>query len=199
MATKLLYYAGLSIAKNTIKSSSSKPNEPSQSSSSTPSKPAQPKPPSKISPNGVRFVADYEKFVPSPEDDGYGNLTVGYGHVVKKTEAFGAITQEEALSLLATDLSYAEEYVINYSATVGIIWDQNQYDAFVSLAYNSGGNFKYVMDEIVAGTDPYTAFSTIIYASGRKSLGLYRRRMDEADMFVNGTYNRTYRDWQEML
>ena len=139
--------------------------------------------------------ADYEKFVPSPEDDGYGNLTVGYGHVVKKTETFGAITQEEALSLLATDLSYAEEYVTNYSASIGIIWDQNQYDAFVSLAYNSGGNFKYVMDEIVAGTDPYTAFSTIIYASGQKSLGLYRRRMDEADMFVNGTYNRTYRDW----
>ena len=101
--------AGLSIAKNAIKSSSSKPNEPSQSSSSTPSKPAQPKPPSKISPNGVRFVADYEKFVPSPEDDGCGNLTVGYGHVVKKTETFGAITQEEALSLLATDLSYTEE------------------------------------------------------------------------------------------
>lgn len=51
------------------------------------------------------------------------------------------------------------------------------------------------MDQIVDGVDPHTAFGTIIYAGSEKSLGLYRRRMDEADMFVYGTYRRTYRDW----
>jgi len=75
----------------------------------------------------------------------------------------------------------------------GIVWDQNQFDSFVSLAYNSGNNFKQVMDNIINGMDPYLAFGMVIYSRGKKSLGLYRRRMDEADMFVNGTYNRTYR------
>ena len=51
------------------------------------------------------------------------------------------------------------------------------------------------MDKIILGKDPYEAFSTIIYADGNKSLGLYRRRMDEADIFVKGTYTRTYRKW----
>ena len=51
------------------------------------------------------------------------------------------------------------------------------------------------MDKIIQGMDPYEAFSTIIYANGEQLLGLYRRRMDEADMFVNGTYERTYRNW----
>lgn len=50
------------------------------------------------------------------------------------------------------------------------------------------------MDEIVSGIDVHTAFQKISYSGGKWELGLYRRRMDEADMFVNGTYNRTYRD-----
>ena len=42
--------------------------------------------------------------------------------------------------------------------------------------------------------DPYTAFSQASYdANNRFQLGLYRRRMDEADIFVNGEYTREYR------
>lgn len=51
------------------------------------------------------------------------------------------------------------------------------------------------MDDIINGSDPYSAFSTIIYAGGKKSLGVYRRHMDEADIFVKSTYNRTYKNW----
>ncbi|MFR3702245.1 MAG: RHS repeat-associated core domain-containing protein [[Clostridium] leptum] len=148
-----------------------------------------------MSDKGVTFVADYETLVPSPEDDGYGNLTVGYGHVVQPNEKFGTLTKPEALALLASDLKVSEDMVNGYSRELGVVWDQNQFDAFVSLAYNSGYYFEGVMDQIVDGVDPHTAFGTIIYAGSEKSLGLYRRRMDEADMFVYGTYRRTYRDW----
>lgn len=47
-----------------------------------------------------------------------------------------------------------------------------------------------VMDDIVAGANPYDAFTTVIYSNNEKSLGLWRRRMDEADMFLYGTYYR---------
>ena len=120
---------------------------------------------------------------------------MGYGHVVRSGESFSYLSKDEALQLLSTDLMAFENQVSNYSNSIGVVWDQNQYDAFVSLAFNSGSNFKGVMDDIHSGMDPYEAFGSIINAGGKPSLGLYRRRMDEADMFVNGTYNRTYRNW----
>ena len=152
-------------------------------------------PPTQISQDGVAFIADYESFSATPYDDGFGNLTIGYGHLIGPNETFTSISESEALALLRSDLAYAEKQVVTYSAKCGIVWDQNEFDAFVSLAYNAGSYFESVMDKIIQGVDPYQAFSTIIYAGGRKVLGLYRRRMDEADMFVLGTYNRTDRDW----
>lgn len=91
---------------------------------------------------------------------------------------------------MSRDLSSFESQITNYSNSIGIVWDQNQYDAFVSMAYNSGRNYKYVVKAIAEGKNPHGEFSKYIYASGQKSLGLYRRRI-----FVYGTYNRTYRDW----
>lgn len=85
--------------------------------------------------------------------------------------------------------------VNSYSASKNATWTQNQFDAFVSLAYNTGNNFKSVMDSIRKGANPYTAFTTIIKVNGKKNLGLYRRRMDEADIFSKGIYHRTYRNW----
>ena len=151
--------------------------------------------PTKISAKGVEFICNYEGFSSTPYDDGNGNMTIGYGHVIKNGETFTSITKEQALILKSQDLSYFEKSVTGYSIKLGIVWNQNEYDAFVSLAYNSGNSFKGVMDDIISGMDPYKAFSQIIMANGQKSLGLYRRRMDEADMFYNGTYNRTYRQW----
>ena len=47
------------------------------------------------------------------------------------------------------------------------------------------------MDDIIDNCDPYSAFSKVSYASnGSFSLGVYRRRMDEADIFVYGNYTR---------
>lgn len=84
---------------------------------------------------------------------------------------------------------------MNYSNSLGIVWDQNEFDALVSLSFNSGNNVKYVINSINSGMDPYDAFAKIINVKGRPVLGLYRRRMDEADIFTKGTYERTYRNW----
>ena len=151
-------------------------------------------PPSKISNNGLQFIASYESFSEKPYDDGYGNWTIGYGHLLDGPN-YASITQQEALNLLSKDISKWEKAVSNYSTEMSIVWDQNQYDAYVSLAMNAGYRFRDVMDLILDGYNPQEAFTTVIYASGQKSLGLYRRRMDEADIFSSGVYSRTYRNW----
>ena len=64
----------------------------------------------------------------------------------------------------------------------------------MSLAYNAGVAVADVMDEIISGGDPYVAFARVCHSNGEFSLGLYRRRMDEADIFVSGSYTREYRN-----
>lgn len=151
--------------------------------------------PEHASDNCLEFIIDYEgkDFWPTARDDGYGNLTIGYGHVVKAGESFGTITEAEALELFSQDISSTETMVKNYSNNRNKIWNQHEYDAFVSLAYNAGTDVADVMDDIIAGIDPYIAFSKVSNANGEPSLGLWRRRMDEADIFVHGTYTREYR------
>ena len=150
--------------------------------------------PTNASADCVRFIANYEQFCPEPVDDGYGNMTIGFGHMIKEGEVFSKISESEALELLSKDMIYAENMVTNHTNSINASWKQHQYDAFVSLAYNAGTWSNYVMDQIVLGVNPHDAFSEISNANGEFSLGLYRRRMDEADMFVYGTYNRTYRE-----
>ena len=151
--------------------------------------------PTKVSAKGRDFIASYEAYFSTPYDDGFGNITVGYGHVIQKGENYSSLNKAQALELLSKDLSVWEKAVYNYSESLSIVWDQNEYDAFVSLAFNAGYNFKKVMNAINDGVDPYTAFGKVIYANGQPLLGLYRRRMDEADIFVRRTYARTYRGW----
>ena len=150
--------------------------------------------PSKASNNCVKFVAEYERFRATPYDDGSGNITIGYGHVIKNGELFTSITEQEALNILANDMGHAENLVTNYLKNFNYSWLQQQYDAFVSLAFNAGNNFKYVVDDIIGGDDPHTAFAKISYSGDKFLLGLWRRRMDEADIFVEGTYIRQDRN-----
>ncbi len=152
-------------------------------------------PPQKTSDKGVAFIAAYEAYYATPYDDGFGYITIGYGHVIQSGESFTSLTEAAAMELLAKDLHTAEQRVLNYSNSLGIVWDQNEFDALVSLSFNSGNNVKYVINSINSGMDPYDAFAKIINVKGRPVLGLYRRRMDEADIFTKGTYERTYRNW----
>jgi GH24 family phage-related lysozyme (muramidase) len=154
-------------------------------------------PPTKISPSAVDFIADYEGgFYSTPYNDLYGNPTIGYGHLIQSGENFTSITESEAKALFASDLGGFEKMVYDYSMSKSIVWDQNQFDALVSVAYNSGNGFKSIVDNLLAGQDAVSAFTWIYTVERAKNgeLGLWRRRMDEADMFIYGTYNRTYRN-----
>ena len=151
--------------------------------------------PTKMSSNGVEFIKSYETYFSRPYDDGFGNLTIGYGHLIQPGEKFTFLTEEQATELLLLDLAIWENAVSRHSEQLSITWDQNEFDAFVSLAFNTGYNFRGVMSGVKNGENPYTAFGAVCKVNGNPELGLYRRRMDEADIFVSGVYHRTYRGW----
>ncbi len=142
----------------------------------------------------VQFVADYEGFYAHPYDDGAGNLTIGYGHLILPGEEFTEITEEEAIQLLKIDMVKAESLVNNFSNIRNQSWKQQEFDALVSFAMNVGRAVDELMGSLIAGKNVYEAFSEYCKASGKFMLGLYRRRMDEADIFLYGSYEREYRD-----
>ena len=105
--------------------------------------------------------------------------TIGYGHY--GVEAGTTITKEEAETLLVKDLQRFEARVLKYQSIYH--FNQNQFDALVSFAYNVGS-----IDKLTAGgTRAITVISTKMLdfnkSGGRVLAGLTRRRKLEQQLF----------------
>lgn len=153
-----------------------------------------------ISESGIQFIADYEDFYFKPYRGlDYQNETIGYGHVIKPGEHFNPMTKDEAKALLRKDLAAFVSIVNGFVANLNL--SQNQFDALISFAYNCGVTAlqsSTLLRDIKAGADDETIredFCKFKYCNHQPALGLWRRRMDEADMYLNADYTRTYRNW----
>jgi lysozyme len=95
----------------------------------------------KTSTNGVAFVDREEGEVLHLYTDSAGKPTIGVGHLVKAGENFtNGITHDEALALLAGDLSIAEGNVNRLCPAAGAgTLSQNAFDALISFTFNCGG------------------------------------------------------------
>lgn len=156
-----------------------------------------------ISSNGLNLIKEFEGFVPTTEDDGFGNPTVGYGHVVSyradsaavkaaKLKAFEAkygkrLTVSEAAALLKADL--AAKYELAVRSAVKVPLTQNQYDAIVSASYNVGTGFvegttfikKLNNGDYKGAADEFLRWDM---ANGKHVPGLTRRRKAERELFL---------------
>jgi lysozyme len=124
--------------------------------------------------------------------EGYGRAMVVDGKFLKGAEnrekAFRLATiktEEEAMKALRTDIQKYESIV---DKKIKVPVNQNQYDALVSHAYNTGGSdtlFRLVNTN--AGKDAiYNWFTTRYIKGGGVVLkGLVRRRKAEADLFFS--------------
>lgn len=95
----------------------------------------------KTSEHGDEFIDREEGEIDHIYTDTAGKRTIGVGHLVKAGEDFtNGITHEEALAILAGDLSIAESNVNNRcpAAAAGTL-SQNAFDAMVSFTFNCGG------------------------------------------------------------
>lgn len=153
-----------------------------------------------ISESGINFIADYENFYAKPYRGlDYQNETIGYGHVIRLGEHFDSLTEDEAKALLRKDLASFVSIVNGLIS--GLNLSQNQFDALISFSYNCGVTAlqtSTLLKDIKSGTEDETIredFCMFKFCNKKPSLGLWRRRMDEADIYLNADYTRTYRNW----
>lgn len=151
-----------------------------------------------VSPNGARFIGQFEGFGPGLYNDPAGHCTIGFGHLIHRKACDGSeplefrqgITELQALNLLANDLQSVADIV---RGLVRVPLTQAQFDALVSFTYNVGeGNLAASTLLRLLNSNDYASvpeqFNRFVYASGRKLAGLVKRRAAEAKLFATGDY-----------
>jgi lysozyme len=158
----------------------------------TPARSAQPAR-KRMSEAGLARIRDHEAFVPRNYDDGAGNSTIGYGHMVLAGENFsGGITEAEAIKLFEKDV----ERVVNGALDkIEVDLTQNQIDAIGSFIFNVGpGAFeKGPLPHINAGKHERATSRILKYITGRDVRtgerhvlrGLLKRRREEVALYKN--------------
>lgn len=135
-----------------------------------------------ISENGLKLIEQFEglrltAYKATRRDKYY---TIGYGHYGADVKQGMTISEAQAEAYLRQDVAEAEAAVNKYS---GYGWNQNQFDALVSFAYNVGNidgltnNGKRSVAEISAKLREY------VYSGGVRLGGLVRRREAEKVLF----------------
>ena len=141
----------------------------------------------KISSDGINFIKQFEGFSATPYKDVGGLLTIGFGHLIKQGEVFGALSSVEATALLQRDVE-AFEFAVNKMIVVTIT--QNQFDALVSFAYNLGAHSllsSTLLRKLNLGDFPDAAneFLKWNHVNGQVVDGLTRRRQAEQKLFLS--------------
>ena len=140
---------------------------------------------------GIEMIKTFEGFRAAPYKCSAGVPTIGYGATFypggkKVTMTDAAITEEQAVELLANMLVSFEKYVDSYCVDT---ITQNQFDALVSFAYNLGpANLKSstLLKKVNANPNDESIkleFLKWVKAGGKTLKGLVRRREAEAELY----------------
>lgn len=140
----------------------------------------------RISREGINLIKWFEGYREREYLDSAGKRTIGYGHLIRKSERFEKLTKEEAEKILLRDLEIAEKAI---KENVKVELNQRQYDALISLVYNIGVNnfLKSTLLKKLNSGDYNGAgmeFKKWVYAGGKKIRGLEKRREKEKELFV---------------
>lgn len=155
-----------------------------------------------FSAEGLRVLKEEEGFSSKPYWD-YAQWTVGYGTKCPddKVEYYtqNGITEAEAEALLQTYIARFQSEIEKFIAKTGITLNQNQFDALILFTFNCGSAWTYdsnggLYNAIASGATGNTlidAFTRWCNAGGQIKTFLLRRRLCEANMYLNGVYSRT--------
>ncbi len=128
----------------------------------------------------------------------YSQYSIGYGTKCPDDKLdyyrVHGITEEEATQLLYAVLPAYEEPVNRFAQEHGLALTQNQFDALLSFTYNCGSSWIYETDgyfnravrEGMTGSD--FLYGICLWSSAGGDYILTKRRMSEANMYLNGVY-----------
>jgi lysozyme len=141
-----------------------------------------------ISLNGIKLIKFFESFKSRAYICPAGLKTIGYGHVIHDSK-YDLITMNEyaAHDLLIEDIAPINKALTRY---ISVVLNQNQIDALYSFIFNVGiGAFKNstLRKQINSLSNSETIFAEFLkwsYINGKKSTGLYKRRVLEAKLFL---------------
>ena len=134
---------------------------------------------------GLQLIKDFEGLRLKAYRCPSGVATIGWGHT-KGVKMGQTITEAQACDYLVEDVGPIER-LLNI---VGVNFRQEQFDALVSWIFNLGaGNFQHstLLKKITADASDQEVAAEIvkwIYADNKPLVGLKRRRVSEANMFV---------------
>lgn len=155
-----------------------------------------------MSDEAMRILKAEEGFSQKPYWD-YAQWTVGYGTKCPddKLEYYkqNGITEEEANDLLRTYVARFEEELRKFINRTGVVLNQHQFDALMLFSYNCGSAWTYdsaggLYSAVISGATGnrlINAFSRWCNAGGQIKTFLLRRRLSEANMYLNGVYSQT--------
>ena len=150
----------------------------------------------RISPTGLAIVKAFEGCLEpvkgrsgyfKPYVDPVGVLTIGYGHTNHHEPKFTTATvwsQQQCDAALADDMATFEAHVSKYAE---IALNQNEFDALVSWAYNTGGPVTATLWRKLNSGDRASIPKELAKwnrGGGKVLNGLVRRRTAEAQLFA---------------
>lgn len=152
----------------------------------------------KLSPKAFRFLKGFEGFGPTLHDDGYGTLTIGYGVTASEPEEYNQLIKEQPISeergaKVAYEL-LQKKYGLPILDSVKNLGcnNQSQFDALLSVAYNSGiGSItgsNSLTQAIAKNPNDESTIRPIwenfkVTSGGVHSPGLVARRKQECNMY----------------
>lgn len=145
----------------------------------------------------VSFIKVWEGFRSEPYKCLGGEMTIGYGHVIKSGEKYTKITKEKATELLKKDLQSVEKDVNSLCKSNNVKLTQQEFDSLVSFTFNLGiGNlkkselFRNIKNGVRDKNKLKENFKVWRMAGGKVVAALEKRRIDEWQMFFYGDYKR---------
>ena len=152
-----------------------------------------------VSQECIDIIKKWEGFSAKPYWD-YQQWTVGYGTRVPdgKLEEYQTvgITREDAEQQLLDYLNKDAQAVNQFIDKYGLTFTQGMFDAVLSLSYNCGSSWLNKTSTLHTavvqgwtGDDLLFAFGQWSTAGGETVPALIRRRLAEANMYLNGIYD----------
>jgi len=154
----------------------------------------------KTSADAIALLKLEEGFSEKPYWD-YAQWTVGYGTKCPDSKLAqykqNGITPEEAEMLLNDYIIRYETELNSFMERTGVVLNQNQFDALFLFSYNCGtawaystaGVFYNAIVKGATGNELINAFSRWCNAGGQIQKHLLRRRLCEANLYLNGEYS----------